>query len=175
MRIEFFVPGDAKTQGSKSSFIHPHTGKVVIVDANPKTRKWRDVVSWYGQRAWNRRCLTGDPIRLILTFWRQRPKGDFRTRQGKPSKLIKDSAAAFPITQPDALKLARTIEDGLSKVIYNDDSQNVDLHIYKRFCRQGEQPGVNVVIETMDNSIHGHDYINDDSLREEPYLFDPQR
>jgi len=123
----------------------------------------------------NRGFLIKDPVRLILTFWRERRSGDFRTRQGKKSKLLRASADAYPIARPDSLKLGRAVEDALTGVVYKDDSQVCDHHIFKRFCDNGEQPGVNVVIEVMDNSLQGQEYVNDFDLRSEPILFEPAR
>jgi len=78
MRLEFFVPGLAKTQGSKKAFYNNKTGRAMIVDDNPKTKQWRSTVNWYANRAMNRGFLIKDPVRLILTFWRERRSGDFR-------------------------------------------------------------------------------------------------
>lgn len=184
MRIEFFVPGEPVTQGSKTSLrnkqgqpiISPKTGMPVIIETNAKKlRDWRAMVGWYAKQAYNRQCVTLEPIRFIVTFWRPRRTGDFRTIGGQPSRLLRNTAEAFPTPKPDTFKLCRAVEDALTGVIWRDDSQICDHHIFKRYCRGTEQPGVHIVIETLDNSIQGKDYTSDDRIRAEPTLFEAAR
>lgn len=185
MRLEFFVPGEPVTQGSKRTFVNKKTGKpvvnpktgmpIIVDDNSKKLHNWRSTVGWYAKQAFGRECLLPDPIRFVVTFWRERRKGDFRTRDGQISKLLRDTAEAFPRPKPDTFKLCRAVEDALTGVIWLDDSQICDHHIFKRYCRGIEQPGVHVVIETMDNSIQGKEYTNDDAMRAEPTLFGPAR
>ena len=45
MKAEWFVGGLPAPQGSKSAFVHPHTGRVVVTESSGKRHKlWRDVV-----------------------------------------------------------------------------------------------------------------------------------
>lgn len=182
MRLEFFVPGEPVTQGSKTTVmkhgkpvVNPRTGRPIIIEAKQrKLSAWRATVGWYAKQAYNRQCVTLDPIRFIVTFWRPRRLGDFRSIGGTPSRLLRPSADAFPRVKPDSFKLCRAIEDALSGVIWHDDAQIVDHHIFKRYCRGTEQPGVHIVVETMDNSVQSSDY-QDDAMRAEPTLFEAGR
>jgi Holliday junction resolvase RusA-like endonuclease len=118
--IEICVYGSAQPAGSKRAFNHPHTGRVVVVDANPKSREWKDRVA-----AEAGRCYTGPlldcAVELHLVFYRARPKGHMGS--GRNLGLVKDIAPAFPAVKPDLTKLVRGAEDALSGIVYRDDVQ----------------------------------------------------
>jgi Holliday junction resolvase RusA-like endonuclease len=59
--------------------------------------------------------------------YRVRPKSHY----GKKGLNKKGRETPFPTMQPDCLKIARAIEDALTKVIYRDDAQIVQEYIRK--------------------------------------------
>jgi Holliday junction resolvase RusA-like endonuclease len=147
--VEFVVAGEAEPAGSKISEPVRRKGGVIVTkdtprgpepvlrtrDDNPKVRGWKDRVAQVALVAFlhggaHRQLLDG-PLEAEFTFYRPRPLGHFGT--GRNAGKLKDSAPAFPITRPDALKLARAVEDALSGVVYRDDSQIVDEHLRKRY------------------------------------------
>jgi len=134
--IEFWVSGEPKTAGSKRAFIPKGWKRAIVVDDNPKSRDWKTDVSQAASAAYKGDLLMG-PIELSLIFVRLRPAGHLA------KKGIRASAPEFPITKPDALKLARAVEDALTGIIWRDDSQIVDEHLYKRY---GAKPGVHVKV-----------------------------
>ncbi|MEM4359707.1 MAG: RusA family crossover junction endodeoxyribonuclease [Candidatus Bilamarchaeaceae archaeon] len=116
--ISFFVPGQPTPAGSKKA-IRAH-GKTLVIDASGSRgkawrKKIREVAHFYKPDP-----LLDGPIVLALHFVRPRPKTHYlRGNQLKPS------APVFPTTRPDLLKLARSVEDALTSVIYKDDAQIV--------------------------------------------------
>lgn len=74
--------------------------------------------------------LTG-PLAVEFVFYRARPKGHFRT--GRLAHQLRPFAAPYPATRPDALKLARGVEDALQGVIYRDDAQIVEETLRKEY------------------------------------------
>lgn len=143
--VRFFVPGDAKTSGSKRAFINPKTGKPIITAANPKQKKWFDAVKWKAMQEFAQRIPFDGPLCLDMVFVRARPKGHFGT--GKNEGVLKPWAKdLMPTTKPDTLKLGRCVEDSLSKIIYIDDSQVVEHHIRKIY---GVKPGVDVFVRKL--------------------------
>lgn len=140
---EFTVLGTPKTAGSKQSFI-PRRGDGSMVtradgepmvvtkdDAGEAGEAWRQDV---GKTALGARPPGGPidgPVALELTFYRARNKGHYRT--GRFAHLLRDAAPLWPTTRPDALKLARAVEDALSSVVWLDDSQVIDGRQRKLF------------------------------------------
>lgn len=125
--IRFTVYGNAEPAGSKRGLIHPHTGRVMVLDANPRSRGWKDCVAAEAARAYSGPLLDC-ALEVVLTFYRPRPRSHMRSKGG-----VRPSAPAYPITRPDSLKLARGAEDAMSGIVYRDDAATVDLHIFKRF------------------------------------------
>lgn len=144
--LAFTVHGDAQPAGSKRGFVNHKTGAVIVTDANRKAKPWQQEVKAAAMEALevDFPILRG-PVELTLTFIRARPKAHFGT--GRNSQLVKSSAPAFPITRPDALKLARGVEDALTGLVYADDSQIVDEHLYKRY---GESPRCEIEVRELD-------------------------
>lgn len=129
--ISFTVIGDPKPAGSKRAFVNPKTGRAIVTDDSGKKGKaWRQDVISRATDAYDGPLLDG-PLQVTFTFYRERPKSHYRT--GRFSGVLKDSAPAFPTTRPDALKLARSVEDACSGVLYRDDSQIVVEELRKRF------------------------------------------
>lgn len=119
--IEFFVPGEPQPGGSKRSFIHPHTGRLIVTDDNPKAKPWKNEVAKHGRIAYKGEVLSG-PILVSVQFSFLRPKSHFRS--GKFSHLLKSSAPVHWHTQiPDASKCWRSTEDALTGIIWKDDAQ----------------------------------------------------
>jgi Holliday junction resolvase RusA-like endonuclease len=79
---------------------------------------------------------------MSIRFYVPRPKGHLNAK-GE----VKKSAPAFVTTRPDALKLARAVEDACSKILYRDDSQIVSENISKHY---GEPARCEITIQTLE-------------------------
>ncbi len=175
MRIEFFVPGHARTSGSKRSFVvkDKYTGvhKAVTAPADTRQTDWMGSVKWYGQKAACRMIpIRQTAFRMTAVFYRNRPDGHFRMRQGQLSTLLKPQYVnARPSGAPDGLKLTRAVEDSIQKVVYHNDAQICEHHIYKVYCDRGGIPGVKIIVETFDEA---KGVLNNDqaekAIREQP-------
>lgn len=138
--IRFTVRGIAQSAGSKSAYTptdkagNPYRtgGRIVtnVVDANPKAKDWKRLVAMAAQQAYSGEPLRG-PVEVRLIFFRQRPKGHYRT--GKNAAELRPAAPAYPTSKPDVLKLARGVEDAMTGIVYADDAQIVNELIYKRW------------------------------------------
>lgn len=141
----FTVLGDPAGAGSKVSGVatrkDPVTGKRVPIlreNGMPKTftkdssggkgKTWRQEVAAAAfaarQRAGQTQAIREVPLVLEVTFFRPRNQGHHGT--GRNAGVLKGSAPAAPFTRPDALKLARAVEDAITSSIWHDDSQIVD-------------------------------------------------
>lgn len=132
--MRFTVLGEPQPAGSKKAFVVPAKGggrgRAVVTDANKKAKPWQREVKQAASEAFSGELLRG-PVALRLSFFRPRPKGHYGT--GRNAAKVKDSAPGFPTTRPDALKLARAVEDALTGVIWADDAQIVDETLLKRY------------------------------------------
>jgi Holliday junction resolvase RusA-like endonuclease len=152
--ISFTVFGVPQTQGNKSAYPYrKKNGKrgVSVVEARtPKSRiafkQWRSLVA-ESARQWIIENTTGHhhefdlfkgATELTVAFYVPVPKYAWKK-------------ALYPITRPDGLKYARAVEDSLTGIIYLDDSQNVDLHIKKRYAYTTEGPRVKVTVRELPN------------------------
>lgn len=148
MQYEFFVPGEAKTAGSKKAFMNPKTHKIIVTHDNPKTKDWMDSVKWFVMKNIGRPCLLTGPVELILVFYRVRPASHFGS--GRNAKILKPSAPRLPTPTPDVTKLVRAVEDAMKGIIYKDDSQVCHQNNWKVYCSGDEVPGVKIIVREIE-------------------------
>ena len=138
--LQFEVFGTPQPAGSKRPFTwHAKDGRsgTNMVDANPKAKDWKRTVAIAAADVFKGDLLEG-PLAVEFFFEVPRPQGHF----GKRGLL--DSAPTHPTVKPDVLKLARAVEDALSKVVYRDDAQIVEETLIKRY---GERARLRVTIQ----------------------------
>lgn len=165
-RVAFTVYGKPEPAGSKRAHAIRKggelTGRVAVMDANPKAKGWQEAVKWAAVDAMLHRphdqdvhvedaaTYNGDPLPLRgalvlnVTFYVKRPKAHFGT--GRNAEVLKPSAPAYPTTKPDTTKLVRAIEDAMTGLVYRDDAQLVDQHAHKRY---GLPERCEVVVEAL--------------------------
>lgn len=139
IRVAFTVVGIPRTAGSKRAFpFHKGGGRlgVRVTDNDTRGKDWRVAVVAACREAYRGLPLEG-PLSLRVTFRLPRPKGHSGARGLLPS------APAYPTTVPDATKLLRCLEDGLTGVLWHDDAQIVEQVVVKVYG----QPGADVVVE----------------------------
>lgn len=137
--LTFTVLGRPQPAGSKRAFIHPSTRRPVVVDAAKQSRPWKQEVAGAAQTALTDLAprLRGEPlfgrapVELTITFYRQRPKDDYG--RGRNASTLKSASNAYPISKPDTTKLLRAVEDALTSVLWIDDAQVVNQHVFKRY------------------------------------------
>ena len=151
--IEFYARGLPVPEGSTKSFYIPPKkgsagkGHVVTTHANPKMDKWRQDIKaaavhrndevFEGDRFYRpkNKKHRGDGVRVVCTFYMHKPKN-----------ATDDS---YPSTIPDIDKLIRAVLDALTDVLWDDDSQVLEIMIRKKYQKDGEGPGVQVKVEVI--------------------------
>lgn len=100
------------------------SGKTISGNYDPGTAgSWREVVGLALSQAAPSVPYTG-PVYLELTFFMPRPKGHYRTKDGRPSNILKPNAPHFHISRPDRDNLEKLIMDELKRQgYYKDDGQ----------------------------------------------------
>lgn len=141
--ISFFVPGLCKPAGSKRGFAIRRggvlTGQVAITDACKGSADWKHTVAFTARQHYTGPLMQG-PLEVTFVFFQQRPKCHFGT--GKNAAILKSDAPKYPTSRPDLLKLSRGVEDAITSIIWQDDSQIVIEHLEKRYGN----PGVHICI-----------------------------
>lgn len=143
--ITFYVPGAAKTKGSFRPIISKSTGRVFL-RPEKKNADWQTRVAGFAVQAMagNQRIDEG-PVFIELDFYFPRPKCHYGT--GKNSINLKSTSPQLHVTRPDVDKLQRAVLDGLTGIVYRDDSQVVEIRARKNWMIAGHE-GVTVKVRT---------------------------
>lgn len=124
-------------QGSKR-----HVGKGRMIESSAKVKPWREAVRQEAL-ATGLPC-TAEPVYLHLLFRFRRPKGHHNT-----AGAIKPSAPIDHITRPDLDKLCRSTLDGLTGVLFHDDSQVAFMVASKEYALPNELEGCQIEIKAI--------------------------
>ncbi len=152
--VVFFVPGNPQPAGSKRAFVLRggiHAGRAIITDANSKAKPWQQEIKGVAIDVFEQQMggvLLTEPLEVSFEFRVHRPGCHFGS--GKNALNVKESAPRWPAKKPDVLKLARCVEDALTKVIWVDDCQIVIEHLTKRYVPNDAQTGVLVTIKSAE-------------------------
>lgn len=134
--ISFQANGAPITQGSKTGYVI--NGRAVLKESRSKALHfWRDVIAERAQNARDGVFWTKVPIRLTLRFWIAPPQSLPKRRRTWP----------IGARSGDVDKLARAAMDALTQVLFADDAEVVELHVYKDWA-QGPA-GVTVDVEEV--------------------------
>lgn len=120
-------------QGSKRSI-----GNGRMIEQCKRVIPWRELIASYALSTGA--SIIRGPIRVSVVFLFLRPKGHYGKRGLRPS------APKYHITRPDIDKLQRSTFDGLTKILYHDDSYIVGCTAEKRYCIGDEKPGAIITI-----------------------------
>lgn len=124
-------------QGSKR-----HVGGGRMIESSAKVKPWREAVR---QEALATGApMTDLPVFVHLTFRFTRPKGHHNSK-GE----LKASAPAQHSTRPDIDKLARSTLDGLTGVLFSDDSQVAFMVASKEYASAGQREGATIDVRIM--------------------------
>src|SRR5215471_11565162 len=116
--ISFFVPGIPAPGGSKRGIYNAKLGRTLIFENNPeKNRNWRASVALAASEAMKGKTPLTGPISLEVAFMMARPKSHFNSKG-----VLKPSAPMCHVKKPDLLKLARSTEDAMTGIVWQDDA-----------------------------------------------------
>jgi len=126
-RVSFVVYSRAAPQGSKR-----HIGNGVMIESSKRVKPFRADVRKAAESA----ALPPDwpmaaPMRVGLRFHFARPKSHFKGNGVALSKSAPEEATSHGLG--DLEKLARSVNDALSGVLFNDDRQVVEMHLAKAY------------------------------------------
>lgn len=114
-----------------------------MVESSAKVKPWREAVRQ--EALATGLAISDQPIYLHLLFRFRRPKGHYNAK-GE----IKATARIDHVNRPDLDKLCRSTLDGLTGVLFRDDSQVAFLVASKEYAMPGELEGCQIEIRTID-------------------------
>lgn len=134
VKVEFTIKGEPRGKGRPR---FTRTGRVYTPS---ETSQYEALVA-LGYRNSVRGYKFTSPVRVTIGAYHKPPK--------KSKKVVKDMLDwhILPTKKPDVDNIAKIILDALNGVAWDDDTQVVDLLVYKRY---EEEPFVKVIIEEID-------------------------
>jgi Holliday junction resolvase RusA-like endonuclease len=154
--LRFRVYGVAQPKGSTKAFAYPlknrATGQPIIgrngqpvyaaatTSDNPAVKGWQQLVAEGASRALEaqpteeRERLAG-AVRLTVAFYLPRPAS-------LPKKVIAH------LKKPDLDKLVRGVKDALTRVVWQDDSQVVEVVASKKYAKLDDVPHADIWVES---------------------------
>ena len=95
-----------------------------------KTKDYEELVKWTCRNQYKDKPLEG-PLRVDISFYMYIPKNTSKRR-----RTLKESKIILPVKRPDIDNLAKSITDALNGLVYKDDNQIVELHLYKYYSKE---------------------------------------
>ena len=132
--ITFRVDGIPAPKGSTRAFVV--RGRAIVTEDNVRTRPWASLVRDAARESTRGTIAAprGVPVRLMAIFDLPRPAS-------LPKRVTEATK------KPDVDKLTRCAFDALTGVIWQDDSQVVELTAVKRYAVSPARPGVTITVE----------------------------
>ncbi|MED3269276.1 RusA family crossover junction endodeoxyribonuclease [Bacillus thuringiensis] len=135
--IQFTIMTEPVAQGRpRASTVH---GKVRMYDPK-KSRDFKRYVSAIAAK-FAPACLLEGPLQLEVKVYKPSLKSF-----SKKKALAAEEGLLRPTTKPDVDNYVKGVKDALNKVIWNDDSQVVDLKVSKWYS---EKPRIEVTVKEL--------------------------
>jgi Holliday junction resolvase RusA-like endonuclease len=130
--LEFWIIGTPAPGGSKK-YVGHRAGRPILVDDAKGNGKWRALCAWIAKKRMSELGLKpfDCALEVDFEFWIAKPKSVKRP---------------YPTVKPDVLKLTRSTEDALTKIVWEDDAIIVSEHIHKRYCSPGSSEGCRIQV-----------------------------
>ncbi len=116
-----------------------------MVESSKNVKPWRQDVKYAALAAKPTGWDTTPAMALSVVFKFQRPASHLGKNGLRPSAPQHCTSAR----NGDIEKLARSTNDALTGVLFDDDRQVVTLNATKRYCVQGEQPGAIITLTAL--------------------------
>jgi len=125
--------GKAVPAGSKR-VMHSKAGKPFVVPMGKGHYQWRQYLRELASLSMRGAHRISGPVGVTYEFRKHRPKSHFRT--GRYAGQLKSGVPRMiPRGKPDVTKVIRGVEDALTGIVWDDDSQ-VDLYsVFRRYTR----------------------------------------
>jgi Holliday junction resolvase RusA-like endonuclease len=161
MRVEIRLDGPPRGKHPGRPFATQHGARIFH---DEKTRKYEAQLRFAAQQVMAGRLPTADPVMVHV-------QARFQIPVSFSKKKHADALAGlvWPAIRPDCENFAKAM-DGLNGIVWQDDRQIVIELITKVY---GEQPGLTIVVETLDEVTDAVAHIETEMRRQlvlkEPY------
>lgn len=134
--ISFVVPGVPVGKGRPK---FARRGNFVTAYTPEKTASYENLVKIYAAEAMRGRRLLDKPVvvNLIATF-------DVPTSWSKKKRIEALTGNLYPAGRYDIDNIAKGVFDACNGILWVDDKQVVECHLYKRY---GEKPFASITVE----------------------------
>lgn len=142
MTLTFDVYGVAQPKGSAKAFLPKGWSRPIVTSDNPKNRGWQQLVAEGASRALAEQAaaaITSEPVHLAVVFYLPRPKKYLTARYA--------TVDVAHVTKPDLDKLVRSVKDALTRVVWVDDSQVIELVASKHYTVGGAPPHATITVQ----------------------------
>ena len=139
--IDFYVMGTPVAM-PRPRVVRTPSGKTRTYNSS-KSTTYKQMIKIHAKNAMNKahKSMSEQPLKMELTFLFKPPKSYSK------KKLLAVTKGELRYTKlPDADNLAKTVMDGLNKVLYKDDSQIVELVVKKEY---GLEDGLKIKVEEL--------------------------
>lgn len=137
--LEFVIPGVPVGKGRPRA---AQRGKHIQLYTPAKTATYESTVALAGHQAMSGRPPMDGPVLAMLTIHLPIPQSWSKRKQAAAL-----AGAELPTKKPDADNVVKAIFDAFNGVVWNDDTQVVDMVVRKRYAAV---PGVAVKISTVE-------------------------
>lgn len=150
MSVTFKIPGAVKGKQRprvtmQGGFARAYTPK--------ETANYENLVKvLYMQAAKGKAWMDKEPLKMIIVALHEIPKST-----SKKQAALMRADVIRPTKKPDADNIAKIICDGLNGVAYHDDTQIVELNVFKHYS---DTPCVMVTIEEVEKDDREGNGIN---------------
>lgn len=134
-KFNLLILGKPTPQGRPRGFI-PKGGRHIVFTDPSKSRKWKDEIRYAAQKKveeTGHQMWKDTPLYVNLTFYLARPKS-------LPKKIQQ------PFKKPDLGNLSKSVEDGLTGIVYDDDARIV-VEVHEKVFHPEGKIGVAISIE----------------------------
>ena len=136
--VSFQVPGEP-VQAISAGNIRYSKGR----RTQDRQRNYMKMVGWIAKSAMSNTPIITGAVRLCAVFSVKRPKVHYDSKGRIKAQFVD----APHLVYPDLKNFVWLIEDAMSKIVYNDDSQIIEYPgTRKRYVSQDELPGVSIQV-----------------------------
>ena len=82
------------------------------------------------------------PVKMVITAYFQMPASKIKTERALKKFL---SELPYPAKKPDADNIGKIVADSINGIAYKDDSQVVDMQIFKKWSNAEEYVEVEII------------------------------
>ena len=82
------------------------------------------------------------PVKMVITAYFQMPASKIKTERALKKFLTE---LPYPVKKPDADNIGKIVADSINGIAYKDDSQVVDMQIFKKWSNAEEYVEVEII------------------------------